>query len=82
MKYWYLELSIQNGEYEHSSLSVHKTRAGAPDFDAEAYANDFYAEGEDLGNGHYSFDCGCVIVYVNQCREIDKSEYKVLSLFI
>ena len=84
MRYWYLELHIQCGEYEFYSKGVHRTE-GKEKFDAEAYAADFYGnadEDNDPDSGTYYFNCGEVAVCVNEIKEIKKPVYDTLRKYI
>lgn len=89
MKYWFLKIGIRSGEYEFNSISIHKTK-DKEKFDAEAYAKDFYGngdgedgEGEDTYNsGDYYFDCGCIACWVENIKEITLKEYNALNKLI
>ena len=84
MRYWYLELHIQCGEYEFYSKSVKKTPR-KEEFDAEEYASDFYGNADpnnDPDSGTYYFNCGEVAVCVNALREITPKEAKVLEKYL
>jgi len=84
MRYWYLKLHIQCGEYEFYSKSVHKTE-GKEKFDSEAYAADFYGgadENNDPDSGVYYFNCGEVAVMVDDCKEIKKPAYDILRKYL
>jgi hypothetical protein len=84
MRYWFLRMHIQNGEYEHSSLSLHKTE-GEEKFDEDAYAKDFYGDGDGedtYGNGTYYFNDGCIACYPSILQEITAREYEVLDKYL
>jgi hypothetical protein len=82
MKYWYVVIEVSIGEYEYLSKSVHKT-SGKEEFDLNEYAQGFYGdEGEELDEGVYEFDCGCVIASAHTCEEITKQEYEVLRKYL
>jgi len=85
MKYWYLNLHIQVGEYEFYSKSVHKTKDNE-DFDAEEYAKDFYGGNDDPDDenytGTYYFNGGEVAVQVYDCHSITKKAYDTLRNFL
>jgi len=80
MRYWYLDLVVQHGEYEFHCKSVHSQKN---EFDAEEYASDFYGmPDENYGDGCYLFNCGAVAVQVYEVKEITKAEYEVLKKYI
>jgi len=79
MRYWYLDLKVQCGEYDFHCKSTHSQEN---EFDAEEYASDFYGMADDECNGYYTFDCGAVGVEVYEIKEITKTEYKVLKKYI
>lgn len=83
MKYWFLKIHIQNGEYEYYSSSLHQTK-GKKDFDAEAYVSDFYANADEdnPNDGVYYFNGGEVACCVKDIQEITKKEYDILHRFI
>jgi hypothetical protein len=83
MRYWFLKLHIQCGEYEFYSKSVQRSR-GKSEFDAEEYAKDFYGdEGEETyGKGTYYFNCGEIAVSVYGLHEITAKEYKVMEKYL
>jgi len=82
MRYWFVKLEIQSGEYSVTTSSAHSTR-GTEEFDAEDYAKNYWNEGEDTYNdGTYYFDCGCVACKVYDCFEITKQEHKVLVKYL
>lgn len=83
MKYWFLNIAIQDGEHEHNSLSVHITK-GNKEFDAEDYLNDFYGNSEDTerdGDWFY-YQGGSIACNLERLEEITKAEYEVLKKFI
>ena len=78
MRYWFLKLEIQSGEYCVSTASVHKTKGKIP-FDANDYAQEYWGEGEETyGDKTYYFDDGCVACSVYDCTEITVAEYNVM----
>ena len=84
MRYWFLTLHIQCGEYEFFSESVHKTEWNDM-FDAEAYASGFYGNADpenDPDSGNYYFNNGEVCVSVYTLKEISKPVYNVLWKFL
>ena len=78
MKYWFLDLKIQCGEYEFDSKSVHKGKT----FDGEEYAKGFYSDECEDVDGTYFFNGGEIAVEVNRCEEITKMQYNVLKEFV
>jgi len=82
MRYWFLKLKIQHGEYEFYSASLHKTNKEK--FDAEAYARDFYGDPDDPDNtdGTYYCNGGELAVQVYTFEEIKKAEYNTLGKFM
>lgn len=82
MRYWFVEVEVRSGEMEHIIKSIHTTKNNE-EFDLNAYAQDFYGDGgEELEEGVYEFDCGCIIVSAYRCDKITKKEYEVLRKFL
>lgn len=83
LKYIYVELKIQNGEYEYYSKSVQQipVEMDVDDF-ADNHARDFYGRfSYSDGDTHY-FNGGEVAVRGYNAKEITKAEYKTLQKFI
>ena len=82
MRYWFLKLNIQSGEYEVSTSNVHRTK-GRYYFDAEGYAKNYWCDGEETyGDGRYYFDAGCIACSVDKCVEITEDEYNVFKKYL
>ena len=78
MRYWFLKMEIQSGDYTVDTSSVHKTPK-QEEFDGNAYAQDFWNDGEETyGDGIYYFDCGCIACSVIRLTEITKKEYDIM----
>jgi hypothetical protein len=83
MKYWFLNIHIQDGEHEHNSLSVHVTK-GNEKFDVDDYLKDFYGNKEDteVDGDIYYYQGGSIACSLESLQEITKKEYTVLKKFI
>lgn len=81
MKYWFLKIHIQNGEYEHDSIGLHQTK-GEKEFDAEDYVSEFYPNKAWDSDGVHYFNGGEIACSVYELKEITKQEYNTLKKFI
>ena len=83
MKYLFVSLHIQNGDYEYFSNSVHalNSRRNLKKY-AENYPKDFYAGKPEKDGENYLFNAGEVAVRLNDSKEIRKEDFEVLSRFI
>lgn len=80
-RYWYLNIEIRNGEYEHNSKSVHMTK-GKSEFDTDDYLKNFYGDDGDKDGDCYYFNGGEIACSISDFQEITKEEYDVLRKFI
>ncbi len=84
-KYLFISLTIRNGEYEYTSISVHEisSRKSVKKFGRD-YAKNFYG-GKSFKNSPeedwYYFNCGEVAVKLSTVEQIKKEEYDVLNKF-
>ena len=83
MKRIFLNLKIQNGEYEYNSKSVHTVNEGVINENfAQSYASIFYDKPAHRdGDVHY-FHGGEVAVKVYEVKDISEEEFNVLSKFL
>ena len=83
VKFIFLTLDIQNGEYEHHSNSVHilSKDQDTEQFTSE-YASQFYGGGSEPNDEYFEFFGGSIAVSVGDYKEVTEEEYNVLSKFI
>ena len=84
-KFVFLNLTIRNGEYEYTSISVHEisTRKSTTVF-GEKYVKSFYGSKPfkySPDDKWWLFNGGEVAVKLNTCETITKEEYEVLNKF-
>lgn len=82
-KFVFIELHIQNGEYEYNSKSVHEIPAeiNAESF-GEEYAKEFYGKYSHSDRGSHYFNGGEVAVENKGVMVITPDEYEILSKFL
>ena len=83
MRYWFLQLEINCGEYEFIESSVQKT-SGGESFNADTYASKYY-DGESFSltdKRVFFFNNGEVAVKVYGVKEITKEEYVLMRRFL
>jgi len=80
MKYLFIELEVQNGEYEHTERVLHTTKANNIRFAAERYAATFYGELKtELYDGRWMFNGGEIAVTLVKVIQLTPEEYILLT---
>lgn len=85
MRYFFIQLKIQNGEYQYYSQAVtfSKNKQHTAEGIADEKASTFY-EGcnPDEEDGGYYFYAGEVHVKVSLAKEISKEHYDILNQYL
>lgn len=82
-KILFIEVEIQNGEYEYFSQSLHTVPLNTNENEfGENHAKTFYSNFSHEEGGSYYFSGGEVATTLYKAKEITEEEFKVLSKFI
>lgn len=81
MKYVFLTLAIQHGEFEFTSRSVHVTDQEVEKY-ADSVAKEFYFTPSTKVDDGYTFWLQDVFVRVEEAKEISKEHYETLKHYL
>lgn len=79
MKYLFITLTIQNGEYEYNEKVLHITRCENIQFAAHKYAASFYGGVPERDGVWWYYYGGEVGVRMDKVVELTKEEYDFLD---
>jgi hypothetical protein len=83
-KFVFIQLKIQNGEYEYQSKTVHEIEGDSSDVKefAENYPKEFYGGEVEKDGDVFYFSGGEVACKLYVFEEITKEEYDILNNFL
>jgi len=76
-KYLFIELSVQDGERQHTHLCLHATKAKNLDFVAQRYAAQYWGESYRDDDVWYAHG-GEIAIRLTRFKELTKAKYLFL----
>jgi hypothetical protein len=80
MKYLFITLIVQDGEYHHDHRILHTSKGTDIDFIAQLYASRYYGDNAERNEiDWWEFNAGSIAVQMYSVVELSEFEYNLMS---